>query len=70
MLLVAFLLNLTGVLASDSRIYHALNAVGAAISCYASYMIGFRPFVVLEASWAAVALFALMRGVRVYRGLS
>ena len=53
LLLVAFFMNSFGMLASDSRPYQTMNVVGAAISCYASYLIGFAPFVVLEATWCA-----------------
>jgi len=60
-LLGAFFLNLFGKIGADSRTYQMLNAIGAAISCYASWMIGFAPFVVLEATWCAVALIALAR---------
>ena len=62
LLLIAFFMNSFGMLASDSRSYQMMNVVGAAISCYASYLIGFAPFVVLEATWCAVALFAMARG--------
>ncbi len=61
-LLLAFFMNLAGRLRASSRAYQALNAIGAGISCYASWLIGFRPFVVLEATWCAVALVALARG--------
>ncbi len=60
-LLGAFFLNLFGMIRNESRAYQALNATGAAIACYASWMIGFVPFVVLEATWCAVALIALVR---------
>jgi uncharacterized membrane protein len=62
MLLIAFFMNLFGMLHSDSRAYQAMNAVGAAVSCYASYLIGFAPFVVLEAIWCAAAVAAMLRG--------
>jgi hypothetical protein len=61
-LLIAFFMNSFGMLASDSRSYQMMNVVGAAISCYASYLIGFAPFVVLEATWCAAAVAALVRG--------
>jgi hypothetical protein len=64
LLLIAFFMNLFGMLDSDSRPYHALNVVGAALSCYASYLIGFAPFVVLEAIWCAAAVAAMLRGRR------
>ncbi len=66
LLLVAFVLNLFGILPRNSRSYHALNAGGASLACYAAFMIEFLPFVVLEATWATVALVALVRGVGPY----
>jgi hypothetical protein len=64
LLLIAFFLNLFGLMSSDSRLYQAINAIGAGISCYASYLIGFAPFVVLEATWCAVAVVAIIRSAR------
>ena len=61
LLLGAFFLNLFGWLKTDSRAYQALNVVGAGIACYASYLIDFLPFVVLEGSWSLVAGSALLR---------
>ena len=59
LLLIAFALNLRGLLETRSPFYQGLNAIGAALACLASAMIGFVPFVVLEAVWMAVALSAL-----------
>ena len=61
LLLGAFFLNLFGWLKTDSRAYQALNAIGAGVACYASYLIDFLPFVVLEGSWSLVAGSALLR---------
>jgi hypothetical protein len=61
LLLGAFALNLSGVLARSSRPYAALNALGAGLACWASWAIGFLPFVVLEGVWCGVALVALLR---------
>jgi hypothetical protein len=63
-LLIAFFLNLFDLLGANTFSYRAMNAVGAGVSCYASYLIGFAPFVVLEATWCAVALAAMARGAR------
>jgi hypothetical protein len=38
-----------------------LNITGAGLSCYASLLIHFLPFVILEAVWGLVALFAFIR---------
>ena len=60
-LLVAFFLNLSGRLPHTARTYQVMNAVGAGLSCYASYLIGFAPFVVLEGTWSLVAIVALVK---------
>jgi hypothetical protein len=61
LLLVAFFLNLFGLLAHQTRSYQMMNALGAGLACYASWRIDFLPFVVLEGTWAAVACVALAR---------
>ncbi len=61
LLLLAFLLNLARVLRTESYPYTVLNLAGASLAGYASYLIGFAPFVVLEGTWAAVAAVALIR---------
>ena len=60
-LLAAFFLNLIKVWAADSRPYLLANFLGAALSCYASWLISFVPFVVLEGTWSTVALVGLIR---------
>jgi hypothetical protein len=63
LLLVAFLLNLIKIKAmrAEGWSYLALNFIGAGLACYSSYLIRFMPFVVLEGTWAFVALMALAR---------
>lgn len=64
LLLAAFLLNVLRVLRAEGAVYLALNAVGAGLAGWSSWLIGFMPFVILEATWAAVALFGLLRAAR------
>ena len=61
LLLVAFFMNLIGRLSADSLTYVGLNLVGAGLACYASLLLDFLPFVVLEGTWAVVAAVALAR---------
>jgi len=60
-LLIAFFLNLNKKFTADSKAYILMNFVGAGICCYASYMVKFYPFVVLEGIWAFVALISLLK---------
>jgi hypothetical protein len=65
LILVAFVLNLAGVLERENRVYLWLNLVGAALACLAAALILFVPFIVLEGVWGLAALVGLLRGRRV-----
>ena len=59
-LLLAFLLNLIGKLSKDGITYILLNIIGAGLACLASWLINYIPFVVLEATWTLVSVWALI----------
>jgi hypothetical protein len=60
-LLIAFLLNLYKRLPADNKTYSLLNFIGAGMCGFASYMIKFYPFIILESIWAFVALVSLFK---------
>jgi hypothetical protein len=60
-LLAAFLLNLFNLLDKNKPTYTLLNILGAGIACYASVLLKYTPFIVLEGSWAAVSLAGLYK---------
>ncbi|HTD41898.1 MAG TPA: hypothetical protein VK671_14820 [Mucilaginibacter sp.] len=60
-LLIAFLLNLYRKLPAENKIYSLLNFIGAGICCFASWMVSFYPFVILEGVWAFVAFVSLFK---------
>ncbi len=60
LLLIAFGLNLLNVISSKSFIYLYVNFLGAALAGVASALIHYIPFVVLEAVWCFVTLFAII----------
>lgn len=59
LLLLAFFLNLFKILQQDSKTYILMNIFGAAMSCYASFLIEYIPFVILEGTWSIVAIVGL-----------
>jgi hypothetical protein len=59
-LLIAFLLNLSGKLSQQSPAYIVLNIIGAGLACLASLLIHYIPFVILEGTWTIVSLIALI----------
>ena len=63
-LLAAFVLNLVNKRSGNSVLYILMNVTGAGLACYASYLIHYFPFVVLEAVWTAVSLVALINYYR------
>lgn len=63
LLLLAFFLNLFGWLEQDNLTYVLMNIMGASLSCYASYLIHYMPFVILEGAWASVAVAGLVKKV-------
>ena len=64
LLLLGFALNLIGRLERQSLAYHALNVVGAGLSCFAAVLISFWPFVILEGCWLIVAGVAMANRLR------
>ena len=64
LLLVAFFLSLFGMLDPKGTAYSALNVVGAGLSCYASVLIDYVPFIILEGVWGLVALVGMVRSMR------
>ncbi len=64
LLLGAFAGNLLGVVRKESLLYPSANFVGASLATYASWLIAYMPFVVLEGVWACVSLVAVCRAMQ------
>jgi hypothetical protein len=60
-LLIAYFLNLANKISKDGVAYIVLNLIGAALACIASALIHYLPFIILEAAWTIVSLFALIK---------
>jgi hypothetical protein len=61
LLLLAFCLNLFRGISREGRLYLGMNILGAGLSCYASFLIRFLPFIILEAAWCLAALAAFVK---------
>lgn len=59
LMLIAFILNINDTIDDDDLSYILLNLVGGIIAFIASYLISYYPFMVLEATWSMVSLWAL-----------
>ncbi len=60
-LLLAFLLNILKSINRESKIYLLMNLVGAILACYASVLLAYWPFIILEGCWALVSLMGLIK---------
>jgi len=61
LILLAYLFQTFGVLNAKSKLFFLLNIVGAGLACYASYLINYWPFVVLEGTWFLVSVAGLLK---------
>lgn len=59
LLLLAFALNVFGALNRKSMSYSLINAIGAGLAAYASWLISYLPYLVLESTWCLVSLIAI-----------
>jgi hypothetical protein len=59
-LLIAFMLNLSGKISKDGLLYGLMNVIGAGLACLASWLIHYVPFIILEGAWTVVSLVALI----------
>lgn len=62
-LLIAFFLNSINKIDKDGKTYILLNIIGAGIACYASILINYLPFVILEGCWTLVSLYSLAKNL-------
>jgi hypothetical protein len=61
LILLAFFGHTFKIISGDSLLFFVLNFIGAGLACYASYLISFWPFVVLEGIWTLVSLIGIIR---------
>ena len=64
LILLAYFAAAFNWISGKSSLYFILNTVGAALACYASWLISYWPFVILEGTWFLVSLIALVRTLK------
>ena len=55
-ILAAYFLNTFLFITKDGKLFFGMNIVGAALACYASVLIHYLPFIILEAVWCLVSI--------------
>ena len=56
LILIAYFCSTFNWMSPHSRIFFSLNTIGAAMTSFASYLISYWPFFVLEGTWTIVSL--------------
>ena len=60
-ILLAYCLNVIGKVSHKDLPFILLNLIGAAMACLASILLNYWPFIILEAVWALVSLYSLLK---------
>ncbi len=60
LILIAYFLNLFDKIQPEDQAYRWMNFIGASFACYSSYLLHSVPFIILEATWATVSLYAIV----------
>jgi hypothetical protein len=63
-ILLAYFLNMFSYIPNNGKLFYLLNIIGASIACFASYLINYIPFVILEGTWALVSVVGLVKSCK------
>ncbi|MCX6282259.1 MAG: hypothetical protein NTU51_09890 [Bacteroidetes bacterium] len=61
LILLAYFLNIFSLIPKEGRLFFLMNIIGACLACYASVLIHYWPFVILEGVWTVVSVIGLIR---------
>ena len=59
-ILLAYCLHVFGKIKNNHLAFILLNFVGASMACFASILLNYWPFIILEGVWALVSLYSLV----------
>jgi hypothetical protein len=59
LILVAYFLNIFSFIPKEGKLFFSMNIVGAGLACYASVLIRYLPFIILEGVWTVVSVVGL-----------
>ena len=65
LILLAYFLNTIRMIKINGKLFYVMNIIGAALACYASFLINYMPFIILEGTWTLVSIYGLMRTMKI-----
>jgi hypothetical protein len=64
LILTAYFCNIFLLIPKDGKLFFVMNITGAVLACYASWLINYWPFVILEATWCLVSVVGFLKQTR------
>lgn len=64
LILLAYFCSIFGWINGKGKLFFLLNIVGAGLACYASWLINYWPFVILEGTWLLVSVIGLIKNFK------
>jgi hypothetical protein len=64
LILLAYFLNIFTLTKKDGTLFFILNIPGGIIACFASILIRFWPFIILEGTWTLVSIMGLLKSIK------
>jgi len=65
LVLIAYFLNTERLIPVNGKLFFVINTIGGALACYASWLIDYWPFVILEGTWTLVSIYGLMNTMKI-----
>ena len=63
LILLAYFCSVFRIIPANGKLFFVMNIIGAALACYASVLINYRPFVILEGMWTIVSVIGLVKAL-------
>lgn len=64
LILIAYFSATFNTINGKGILFFSLNIAGAALACYASWLIDYWPFVILEGTWLIVSIVGLIKNLK------
>jgi len=62
--LIAYFLSVFSIIDRDGALFFWMNIVGSGIACFASAMLRFWPFIILEGTWVIISIIGLVKSIK------
>ena len=61
LILLAYFFNTFSIITKEEILFFCMNIIGAGLACYASMLINYVPFILLEGVWCMVSVAGLIK---------